>query len=262
MNNTVLERIGIDPIILFIIAFVLIGILFYLNRRTTTRYNQLKQLVRHMNKVLRAQGVPVGQGLKDPTGRGDGDGDLSAKRAQEVLHEVRELRSAFADTYQKTGIVKYDAFDDMGGKLSFVLVMLDGRDNGVMLNVMHSRDDCYTYIKEITRGSSYVELSAEEQMALERAMHQDQYYEESREGIPTGHTGNLKRAYTQAVKQQQEAKREAERRAAVKREREAREKAALAAAEKAAEKEAARAEAERKAREAASVNDNEDFIGE
>ncbi len=260
MNNTVLERIGIDPIILFIIAFLLIAVLFYLNRRTTTRYNQLKQLVRHMNKVLRQQGVPVGGGLRDKID--DGEGDLSAKRAQEVLHEVRELRSAFADTYQKTGIVKYDAFDEMGGKLSFVLVMLDGRDNGVMLNVMHSRDDCYTYIKEITRGSSYVELSAEEQMALEKAMHQDQYYEDSREGIPTGHTGNLKRAYTQALRKQKAAQKEAERRAAVKKEREAREEAAKEAADRAARQEKARADAMRKAREEANVSDDEDFIGE
>ena len=221
MNNTFLERIGIDPIILFIIAFILIGVLFYKNRRTTVRYNQLKNLVRHMNKVLRAQGVPVGA-MKD--NMGESEGEMSSRRAQELLQEVRELRSSFADTYQKTGLVKYDAFDEMGGKLSFVLVMLDGRDNGV-------------------RGSSYVELSTEEQMALEKAMQQDQYYEEDRDGIPTGHTGNLKRAYTQALRKQQAAQREANRRMAAKKEAEAR----AAAAEEAAAKAKAQEEERQKA---------------
>ena len=204
MNNTVLERIGIDPIILFIIAFILIAVLFVMNRRNTIRYEQLKKAVKKMNKFLRTQGVPVQSGLIEDEEESRSGGKMSRKDQQ----AVRELKSSFADTYQKTGIVKYDAFDEMGGKLSFVLVMLDGRDNGILLNVMHSRDDCYTYIKEIKRGSSYVELSAEEQIALEKAMHQDRYYEDDRDGIPTGHTGNLKRAYTVAVRKE-EAKKKA-----------------------------------------------------
>ena len=204
MNNTVLERIGIDPIILFIIAFILIAVLFVMNRRNTIRYEQLKKAVKKMNKFLRTQGVPVQSNLIEEEEESRSGGKMSRKEQQ----AVRELRSSFADTYQKTGIVKYDAFDEMGGKLSFVLVMLDGRDNGILLNVMHSRDDCYTYIKEIKRGSSYVELSAEEQIALEKAMHQDRYFEDDRDGIPTGHTGNLKRAYTVAVRKE-EAKKKA-----------------------------------------------------
>ena len=198
MNNTVLERLGIDPIILFIIAFALIVVLFFMNRRNRLRYEQLKKAIKKMNKFLRAEGVPVQANVIEDTGD-NGSGKLSRKDER----TIRELKSSFSDTYQKTGIVKYDAFDEMGGKLSFVLALLDGRDNGILLNVMHSRDDCYTYIKEIKHGSSYVELSAEEQIALEKAIHQDHYYEDDREGIPTGHTGNLKRAYTVAVRKEQ-----------------------------------------------------------
>ncbi len=210
MNNTVLERIGIDPIIIFIILILLIAVLFYLLHRQTVRYNQLKQALLHMNKVLRTQGVPV-----KAMGRGKSEDDeITQALSKEVRQEVRDMRMLLADGYQKTGIVKYDAFDEMGGKLSFVLAVLDGRDNGYLLNVMHSRDDCYTYIKEIKRGASYVELSAEEQIALEKAMHQDETYAEDREGIPTGHTGNLKRAYTMALKRQQRERAAANREAA------------------------------------------------
>ena len=58
----------------------------------------------------------------------------------------------------------------MGGKLSFSLAMLDVRNNGFIINAMHTREGCYTYIKEIVDGNSIIVLSDEEQKALDRAM--------------------------------------------------------------------------------------------
>ena len=73
-------------------------------------------------------------------------------------------------TYQKMGLIKYDAFHEMGGKLSFSLAMLDMLNNGFIINAMHTREGCYTYIKEIIDGNSVIVLSEEEQEALKRAM--------------------------------------------------------------------------------------------
>lgn len=73
-------------------------------------------------------------------------------------------------TYQKMGLIKYDAFHEMGGKLSFSLAMLDESDNGFIINAMHTREGCYTYIKEIIEGNSVIILSEEEQKALDRAI--------------------------------------------------------------------------------------------
>ena len=73
-------------------------------------------------------------------------------------------------TYQKMGLIKYDAFHEMGGKLSFSLAMLDEGNNGYIINAMHTREGCYTYIKEIVDGNSILVLSEEEQEALNRAM--------------------------------------------------------------------------------------------
>ena len=73
-------------------------------------------------------------------------------------------------TYQKMGLVKYDAFNEMGGKLSFSLAMLDVKNNGFIINAMHTREGCYTYIKEIIDGNSVIVLSGEEQEALNNAM--------------------------------------------------------------------------------------------
>lgn len=74
--------------------------------------------------------------------------------------------------YQKIGIVRYDAFQEMEGNLSFVLTMLDENNNGWVFNAMHSREGCYTYIKEIVKGESYMELGEEERESLKKAMKQ------------------------------------------------------------------------------------------
>ena len=69
----------------------------------------------------------------------------------------------------KYGIVKYDAFEDVGGKMSFALAMLDQENTGFVLNAIHSRDNCFLYLKDIVKGTSYIVLSDEEIEALRRA---------------------------------------------------------------------------------------------
>ena len=94
---------------------------------------------------------------------------------------------------QKVGIVKYDAFNEMGGKLSFALAMLDNNNTGWILNAMHSRDGCYTYVKEIVKGESYVELAEEEAEALDKAIFEDGYEEEVNKAVASV-TGSMKMA--------------------------------------------------------------------
>ena len=72
--------------------------------------------------------------------------------------------------YQKLGLVKYDAFKEMGGKLSFALVLLDENNNGFLINSVHSSDGCYSYTKRIKDGDSEIALSNEEKVAVERAV--------------------------------------------------------------------------------------------
>jgi hypothetical protein len=79
-------------------------------------------------------------------------------------------------TFQKVGIVKYNAFKEMGGKLSFAVALLNDTNDGFIINSMHSsREGCYTYIKEIIKGESFVVLAEEETEALELAMKSHDY---------------------------------------------------------------------------------------
>lgn len=83
---------------------------------------------------------------------------------------IIKITKQFTTAYQKIGLVKYDAFKEIGGKLSFVLVLLTEDNNGFIINSMHStKDGCYTYAKEVVNGEAFVILSEEEQQALEAA---------------------------------------------------------------------------------------------
>lgn len=84
----------------------------------------------------------------------------------------KDIQRIFANmkfTFQKVGLVKYDAFNEMGGKLSFSLALLNETEDGFVLNAVHSREGCYTYIKEIVGGNSVLVLAEEEKEALNMA---------------------------------------------------------------------------------------------
>ena len=93
---------------------------------------------------------------------------IVANKANEK--NIKALFQNMQLTYQKMGLVKYDAFHEMGGKLSFSLAMLDMKNNGFIISAMHTREGCYTYIKEIVDGNSIIVLSEEDQEALNQAM--------------------------------------------------------------------------------------------
>ena len=87
-----------------------------------------------------------------------------------IMGRLDVLEAKALCAYQKVALLKYDAFQEMGGKLSFTICMLDGNEDGFLLTSMHSsREGCYTYVKEIIKGESFVLLSKEEKQTLEEA---------------------------------------------------------------------------------------------
>lgn len=89
---------------------------------------------------------------------------------KENTQKIDQIAQNLNSTFQKIGVVKYDAFHEMGGKLSFSLALLNKTNDGFIINAMHSREGCYTYIKEIIKGNSIIVLSEEEKEALDIAM--------------------------------------------------------------------------------------------
>lgn len=95
--------------------------------------------------------------------------DLKVKQELQEK-DISALKANILKTYQKFGLVKYDAFNEMGGQLSFSLAMLDKNNNGFLLNTVHNREGSYTYVKEIFDGKSDINLSEEEERALDKAI--------------------------------------------------------------------------------------------
>ena len=84
--------------------------------------------------------------------------------------DIRTLYKNMESTFQKMGVVKYDAFNQMGGKLSFCLALLDENNNGFIINSVHSTEGCYSYTKAVKLGESDIPLGKEEKEALDMAM--------------------------------------------------------------------------------------------
>ena len=104
--------------------------------------------------------------------------DILKDESEYLSEKLNIACETLITAYQKTGIVKYDAFKEMGGKLSFSLCLLDDENNGYILTSMHTREGCYTYVKEIIKGESFVVLSSEERRALDEAKNKRSLYAE------------------------------------------------------------------------------------
>lgn len=102
--------------------------------------------------------------------------DVLKQEEKKIVTEIDAIHDNLMLTYQKMGIIKYDAFKEMGGKLSFVLALLNKENNGILLNSVHSsREGCYIYLKEIINGESFIELSEDEKNALNQALNSNKY---------------------------------------------------------------------------------------
>lgn len=169
MDSRILETIGIDPAYIFLFMLLLFIILFVLYVNVTMKYNRLKSSYQTFMKGK------DGKSLEESFREKFQEAEAVVKITKQNRAEVRDLTRRVDANFQKMGIVKYDAFNEMGGKLSFAVAMLDGKNNGWVLNAMHSRDGCYTYVKEIVNAESFVELSEEEAEALDKAIFSDIY---------------------------------------------------------------------------------------
>lgn len=87
-----------------------------------------------------------------------------------IEHNIGRLEKGLSMAFSKSAIYKYDAFSGLAGKLSFVYVLLDSINSGVILNGIFSNEGHYLYIKDVINGKTNKELSKEERGTLEKAI--------------------------------------------------------------------------------------------
>ena len=163
MSN-ILETMGTDNGLIVLLMIVLIVALTVITLSMSIRLSRLTKKYQLFMKGKEAQSLEkvLVQKFKKI--------DRLERLSLDNQYDIDQLKKQYGKTLTKYGMVKYDAFDDVGGKLSFALAMLDSENTGFMLDAIHSRDNCFFYLKEIVKGESYVMLSEEEVGALKIAI--------------------------------------------------------------------------------------------
>lgn len=169
MNNKsdIFQRIGLGS---FDIGYLLIGmivIMLILLILLIVQITKVSKLKKRLDKfVLGKDGASLEQ---DIIGLFE-DNKFLKNNTEKNKKDIRTLYKRMETAYQKMGLVKYDAFNQMGGQLSFSLALLDENNNGFIINSVHSTEGCYSYTKEIRNGESSISLGKEEAEALSIAI--------------------------------------------------------------------------------------------
>ena len=162
--SSIFDNLGIDPGIIIIILLVLTIFLLVKSVSSSMRLNRLERKYKTFMKGSDAQS------LEKIFVRKFAQIDKLYEAKEDHDHDISFIKKNLNVMFSKYGVEKYDAFDDVGGKLSFALALLDKNNTGLILNAVHSRDNCFLYLKEIVKGESYVVLSQEEVEALRKAV--------------------------------------------------------------------------------------------
>ena len=164
MENSILNQCPFDPAYIIMGLVILVVLLLILAIITMTK---LRRLDRKYDYFMRGKDAET---LEDIIM--DEIDELRDLRAEDRSNKdsIRTLNRNFRASFQKYGIVKYNAFKGMGGNLSFALAVLDYTNSGFVMNCVHSREGCYLYIKEVDMGQTDIVLGNEEQEALEQAL--------------------------------------------------------------------------------------------
>ena len=133
LSDTAATSLGVGVAILVVLLVAAVAVLL-------VRVNRLSDQVRRLSHSR-----PVGAG------------DLAA------------LRSDLEQALRHVAVVRYDAFGDMGGRLSFSAAVVDDHGDGLVFSTIHARGESRTYAKGVVGGSSDATLTPEEQQALAAA---------------------------------------------------------------------------------------------
>ena len=170
MDSSILDSIGIsDPGVPIIILFVLFIVLLVMLIFLLIRYNQLNVSYQMFMKGRKAES------LEEEIGALFDDISTLKTSTEKNKKDIKKMIENLRETYQRVGIVKYDAFKEMGGKLSFSIALLNDNETGFIINSIHSSEGCYVYTKEIVNGECAISLGDEEKKALTLALSAEPY---------------------------------------------------------------------------------------
>lgn len=164
MDMNIFESIGIGTDVIVIILIALIIFQFILIFTIISKYNKLNS---RLSKFTQGKDA---ENLEQVIIKRFSEIRQVVKNEKKQNKDLEAINNKFLSTFCKIGLVKYDAFKEMSGKLSFSLALLTENHDGIIITSIHSREGCFTYCKEVTNEESFYILSEEERIALNVAM--------------------------------------------------------------------------------------------
>lgn len=171
MENSIINNWGIDPGYIIFGMAVITLILFITVMISLIKMNQL---YRRYDIFMRGKDAET---LEDILIKQIEDVNILKIEDKANKENIRSINRNLRASFQKLGMVRYNAFNGMGGNLSFAIALLDYTNSGFVLNSVHSREGCYMYLKRVDMGQTEVLLGSEEREALEQALGYVEYSE-------------------------------------------------------------------------------------
>lgn len=155
--------ISLEWIILIGVNFLLILILFLMNLSNRSKIKKLKY---KYNKFMNGlSDVNIESVLDNCINNVDG----VIEKNKELEYKLNTVERNMYYCVQKVGVVRYNAFDNVGSDLSYSIALLNNNDDGLVISSLYTRDSSSTYAKPIVGGKSRYALSAEELQAIDTA---------------------------------------------------------------------------------------------
>lgn len=167
MNNSFLDGLGLGNLDIGIVITVLAVLIIVLLVISIVNICSIRKFTKKYYKFMQGKNA---KNLENEIIGLFEDNKFMKASIDRNKKDIRILYKNMESTFQKIGIIKYDAFNQMGGKLSFCLALLDENNNGFILNSVHSTEGCYSYTKQIIKGQSKIDLGKEEAEALQMAI--------------------------------------------------------------------------------------------
>lgn len=168
MNNYFFKSIGLENIDIGILIVALVVIILFLIILNIVNIYSISKLKKKYDKFMLGKNA---ESLENEITDLFEDNKFIKNSIEKNKKDIHALYRKFESSLQKVGIIKYDAFDQIGGKLSFCMALLDENNNGFILNSVYGAEGCYTYTKEIKNGNCETSLGQEEEKALSIAMY-------------------------------------------------------------------------------------------
>jgi Protein of unknown function (DUF4446) len=157
LDSNVVQVLALVGAVAGVLSLVLVVVLLFRLRRLNRSYSLL-------------QGTDGTDSFVDVVTRKTEEVATLREDVRAVQARLEQVRSDVADALRHVAVVRYDAFGDMGGRLSFSVALLDDSGDGLVLTSINGRSETRTYSKGVKGGGSEASLSPEEEQAIGYAL--------------------------------------------------------------------------------------------